>query len=197
MSADKQDNEQIADEPSPPARPPTKKDQILALFLSGLGDISDIALITRSRPSYVAGVLQEAGLHHGYFDLYTSTAQPMNVYSKYFAGQMGFRDVETAEQSVALIDRLYRQFELAGDRAGQHHALLMALTMFDRARWTNKSAEAEPFRQWLLTHLQEASGSVGNSPASSSAGGPPALRKRAITSSKRAPDSSRRGPNGS
>src|SRR5579872_843970 len=82
MSADKPDTEPTAVQPAPPARPPSKKEQILALFLSGLGDIGDIALITRSRPSYVASVLQEAGLHQGYFDLYTSTAQPMNVYSK-------------------------------------------------------------------------------------------------------------------
>ena len=35
-------------------------------------------------------------------------------------------------------------FALAEDRAGQHHALLMALTMFDRARWTNKSPLVRP-----------------------------------------------------
>jgi hypothetical protein len=56
---------------------------------------------------------------------------------------------------VALIDRLYRQFELAGDRAGQHHALLMALTMFNRARWTRKEREAEVFRRWLLARLAD------------------------------------------
>ena len=171
-------------------RGPSKKDQILALFLSGLGDVGDIALITRSRPSYVASVLQEAGLHHGYFDLYTSTAQPMNVYSKFFAGQLGFKDEETARQSVELIDRLYRQFELAGDRAGQHHALLMALTMFDRARWTNKSAEAEPFRQWLLTRLQEAEPELGGA-------GESAVPRKQLTSSMRAPEGSHQvDPNG-
>ena len=134
----------------------SKKEQILALYLSGLGDVADLALITGARPSYVATVLQDAGLQQGYFDLYTSTNQPMNVYSKFFAGKLGFKDEEVARRSVQLIDRLYRQFELAGDRAGQHHALLMALTMFDRARWTNKPAEAEIFRQWLLTRLQDA-----------------------------------------
>jgi hypothetical protein len=139
-----------------PDRRPSKKDQILSLAVSGLGDVGDIALITGSRPSYVSGVLEAAGLHQGYFDLYTSTARPMNVYSKFFAGQLGFKDVEAARRSVDLIDRLYRQFELAGDRAGQHHALLMALTMFDRARWTNKGPEAEVFRQWLLDRLGEA-----------------------------------------
>src|SRR5207249_11874059 len=64
---------------------------------------------------------------------YTTLFRSMNVYSKFFAGQMAFKDPEAARQSVELIDRLYQQFELAGDRAGQHHALLMALTMFDRS----------------------------------------------------------------
>jgi hypothetical protein len=135
---------------------PTRKDQIVSLFLSGMGEVGDIAVITGARPSYVGSVLQEAGLHSGYFDLYTSTSHPQNVYSKFFANKLGFKDVETAAESVALIDRLYRQFEFAGDRAGQHHALTMALTMFDRARWTGKGAEAEVFRRWLTARLDEA-----------------------------------------
>ncbi len=53
---------------------PSKKDQIISLFLSGMGEVEDIAIITGSRPSYVGSVLQEAGLVQGYFDLYTSTA---------------------------------------------------------------------------------------------------------------------------
>ena len=135
---------------------PSKKDQIISLFLSGMGEIEDIAVITGARPSYVGSVLQEAGLHSGYFDLYTSTAHPQNVYSKFFANKLGFKDEETARESVELIDRLYRQFEYAGDRAGQHHALAMALTMFDRARWTNKGREAEVFLHWLMGRLNEA-----------------------------------------
>lgn len=135
---------------------PSKKDQIVSLFLSGMGEVEDIAVITGARPSYVGSVLQEAGLHSGYFDLYTSTAHPQNIYSKFFANKLGFKDVETAQESVALIDRLYRQFEFAGDRAGQHHALAMALTMFDRARWTSKVREAEVFLNWLTARLGEA-----------------------------------------
>src|SRR5215207_6456549 len=135
---------------------PSKKDQIVSLFLSGMGEVEDIAVITGARPSYVASVLQEAGLHSGYFDLYTSTSQPQNVYSKFFASKLGFKDVETAAESVALIDRLYRQFEFVGDRAGQHHALTMALTMFDRARWTGKGREAGVFLNWLTARLGEA-----------------------------------------
>lgn len=133
----------------------SKKDQILSLYTSGLGDVEDIAMITGARPSYVASVLQESGLMSGYFDLYTTSSHPMNVYSKFFAGKLGFKDVETARQSVDLIDRLYNQFGLAGDRAGQHHAMTMALTMFDRARWTGKGEEADVFRHWLVSRLSE------------------------------------------
>src|SRR5215471_16219700 len=134
----------------------SKKDQIISLFASGIGSVEDLAMITRARPSYIASVLQAAGLMSGYFDLYTTTSHPMNVYSKFFAGRLGYRDEATARQSVELIERYYRQFETAGDRAGQHHALMMAMTMFDRARWTRKPREAEIFRQWLAARLTEA-----------------------------------------
>ena len=134
----------------------SKKDQIISLFTSGISSVEDLAMITRARPSYIASVLQEAGLMSGYFDLYTTTSHPMNVYSKFFAGRLGYRDETTARQSVELIERYYRQFETAGDRAGQHHALMMAMTMFDRARWTRKPREAEIFRQWLVARIKEA-----------------------------------------
>jgi hypothetical protein len=134
----------------------SKKDQILALHATGMGQVEDIAMITGARPSYVGSVLQESGQAPGYFDLYTSTAHPMNVYSKFFANKLGFKDMEAARESIEIIDRLYRQFEFAKDRAGQHHALSMALTMFDRARWTGKGEEADIFRHWLMARLNEA-----------------------------------------
>ncbi|MBY0526468.1 MAG: hypothetical protein K2R98_23945 [Gemmataceae bacterium] len=136
-------------------KPPSKKAQIIALYSSGISDVQDLAMITQSRPSYVASVLQSSKLRTSYFDLYTSTAQPMNVYSKFFAGELGFKDEETARKSVARLDHYYRQFALAADRAGQHHALVLALTMFNRARWINKGAEADIFRRWLMDRLQE------------------------------------------
>lgn len=139
----------------------SKKDQILSLFMAGITEVEDLSIITGSRPSYVGAILQEAGLKTGYFDLYTSTAHPMNVYSKFFANRLGFRDVGAARASVELIDTLHSQFELAGDRAGQHHALLMALTMYDRARWTGKAAEANIFRDWLIANLREAMAADG------------------------------------
>ena len=134
----------------------TKKQQIIALYLSGITNVEDLATITHARPSYVGTVLQNAGLLRGYFDLYTSTAHSMNVYSKLFAGRLGFKDEAAARHSVAVLDQLYRQFAKAGDRAGQHHALSMALVMFDRARWTGKAREADLFRQWLVAHLTPA-----------------------------------------
>ena len=60
---------------TPRRRRTTKKQQIIALYLSGMTDVEDLARMTNARASYVATVLQNAGLLHGYFDLYTSTAQ--------------------------------------------------------------------------------------------------------------------------
>src|SRR5438067_7764204 len=79
---------------------PSKKEQILALYAGGITDVEDLAMITRSRPSHVAAVLRDSELLPTYFDLYTSTANPMNVYSKFFAGRLGFRDPGTARESV-------------------------------------------------------------------------------------------------
>lgn len=132
----------------------TKKQQIISLYLSGVADIEDLAMMTNARASYVGKVLQDAGLIHGYFDLYTSTTHPMNVYSRLFAGRLGFKDEATARHSIAVLDQLYEQFARANDHAGQHHALAMALVMFNRARWTGKTPEADLFRQWLIAHLQ-------------------------------------------
>jgi hypothetical protein len=54
---------------------------------------------------------------------------------------------------VAVLDQWYRHFAQAGERAGQHHALSMALVMFNRARWMGKAREADLFAQWLVAHL--------------------------------------------
>ena len=134
----------------------TKKQQIITLYLAGITELEDLATITGAQPSYVGAVLQKAGLIRGYFDLYTSTAHPMNVYSKLFTNKLGFKNEAAARQSVAVLEQLYQQFALARDRAGQHHALSMALVMFDRARWIGKMPEADIFRQWLVAHLEQA-----------------------------------------
>ena len=131
----------------------SKKDMILALFGSGVTEVEAISAISGAKPSYVGSVLQREGLIDNYFDLYTSTAQPMNIYSKHFSGKLGFKDVESAERSVRVLDDSYRYFERLQDRAGQHHSLDMGLTMLDRARWTGKLEEAEIYRRWLVGKL--------------------------------------------
>ncbi len=131
----------------------SKKEMILSLFNSGTKEVETIAAISGAKPSYVGSVLQKEGLIDNYFDLYTSTAHPQNVYSKYFVGKLGFKDIATTQRSVRALERAYLYFADRQDRAGQHHALEMALTMLDRARWTGKLEEAEIYRRWLVNKL--------------------------------------------
>ncbi len=141
----------------------SKKDMILSLFNSGTKEIETISAISGAKPSYVGSVLQKEGLIDNYFDLYTSTAHPMNIYSKHFRGKLGFKDVFTAKRSVGNLEEAYRYFADNQDRAGQHHTLEMGLTMLDRARWTGKLEEAEIYRRWLVNKLSAPLVRVGDS----------------------------------
>lgn len=131
---------------------PSKKEQILQLYQDGITDVAEIAYLVQAQPSYIAEVLRQADLLTGYFDLYTSTASEQNVYSRYFRNLLAFKNVEAARQSIEKIDRLYAYFERIGDRAGQHHAMLLALTGKNRARWSGKLEEAKIFSDWLASH---------------------------------------------
>jgi hypothetical protein len=135
-----------------PAEQRTKKEQIVSLFTSGTKDIAEIVRRVKARPSYVAQVLQQAGHLDGYFDLYTTTGREQNVYTRYFRNVLHFRNVEAARESVARIDRLYNYFERLGDRAGQHQAMILALTGKNRARWSGKNEESQVFSDWLAAH---------------------------------------------
>ena len=135
-----------------PAEQRTKKEQIVSLFESGTKDIAEIVRRVKARPSYVAQVLQQAGHLDGYFDLYTTTGREQNVYTRYFRNVLHFRNVEAARESVARIDRLYNYFERLGDRAGQHQAMILALTGKNRARWSGKAEESQIFSDWLAAH---------------------------------------------
>jgi hypothetical protein len=130
----------------------SKKERIIALYESGTTDIAAIVRQVKARPSYVAQVLQRAGFLTGYFDLYTTTAREQNVYSRFFRNVLSFKTVEAARESVEKIDRLFNYFERLGDRAGQHHACVLALTGKNRARWSGKLEEAQIFNEWLTTH---------------------------------------------
>ena len=130
----------------------SKKEQIIALYEQGTTDIAEIVRKVKARPSYVAQVLQHAGHLDGYFDLYTTTGREQNVYTRYFRNVLAFRNPEAARESVQRIDRLYNYFERLGDRAGQHQAMVMALTGKNRARWSGKLEESEVFSGWLAAH---------------------------------------------
>ncbi|HVF50444.1 MAG TPA: hypothetical protein VNA19_10185 [Pyrinomonadaceae bacterium] len=130
----------------------SKKEQILSLFEQGTTDIAEIVRTVTARPSYVAQVLQSAGYLTGYFDLYTTTGREQNVYSRFFRNVLSFKTVEAARESVQKIERLYNYFERLGDRAGQHHAMVLALTGKNRARWSGKTEESQIFHEWLVAH---------------------------------------------
>lgn len=133
----------------------TKKEQIASLYRAGITAVEELSTLTKASPSYVASVLRDAKLLGGYFDLYTSTQLPMNVYSRYFRGQLGFKNVTTARRSVQYLDTLFQQFGRIEDRAGQHHAMYLALTIHNRAYWSGKTAESKFFRDWLISQLQQ------------------------------------------
>jgi len=135
-------------------RPPTKKQRILDLHAAGITDIVELARRVQTTTSYVAAVLTEAGLLRGYYDLYTTSARPMNYYGRLFQGILSFKNEASALDSVERIDKLYHYFEEQGDRAGQHHAMLVALTGRNRALGIGKVDEARIFSRWLIEHLQ-------------------------------------------
>lgn len=133
----------------------SKKDQILSLFLTKHMPPEEIVEEVEASLSYVAKVLQDAGYLQNYFDLYTSTKHSMNIYSRLFAHRIGFKTQKIAQKSVHILDQWYRKFKKSNDRTGQHHALVVALTMFNRARWIKKKEEALIFQQWIIQCLND------------------------------------------
>jgi hypothetical protein len=133
----------------------SKKEQILSLFTTHQMNPEEIGEKVGSTPSYVAKVLQDAGYLQNYFDLYTSTQHPINVYSRLFANRLGFKTKKIAQRSVNFLDQCYRKFKKNRDRTGQHHALIVALTMFNRALGLQKKEEASVFQQWLIQCLSD------------------------------------------
>src|SRR2546421_6710974 len=102
----------------------TKKARALSLHAAGRS-VEEIARALETHPSYIANVLAAAGKTPDYSDLYvSSTAQ--NGYARMFQGVLRFRDIESARESVRKIDEMYRSFEQAHDKRGQHQAQLMA-----------------------------------------------------------------------
>jgi hypothetical protein len=132
----------------------TKKKRILALYRDGLSDIHELAQTVGASISYAAAVLKDAGLLNAYYDLFTSSSHRMNEYGVLFQGALSFKNVAAAQASVNRIDQIYRYFAFLGDRAGQHHAMLVSLTGRNRALASNKIKESEVFSEWLIAHLE-------------------------------------------
>ncbi len=132
----------------------SKKARIVEIFNHETQDITEIANRVGARPSYVAQVLQNAGLIDKYFDLYTHTTQEQNVYSRAFRNVLSFKSAEAAQASVQRIDELYRHYERLRDRAGQHQAMVIALTGLNRARWSGKLDAAKVFSDWLSNRIR-------------------------------------------
>lgn len=139
-------------EEASPKRLQTKKERILRLYHEGKTDIFDLAEAVGSQPSYVGNVLVEAGLIQGYCDLYTTTSYDLNIYSRFFRNLLSFKTPDEARRCVEQLDSLYQYFERIGDRAGQHHAQMVALIGRNRARWSGKHEAARIFTEWLLNN---------------------------------------------
>jgi hypothetical protein len=138
----------------------SKKSQILELWQAGQRDIRHLALDLDTTPSYVASVLQAAHLIEGYHDLYTSSRIPLNIYSEELTERLGYKDLESTRRSVERLEEAYHGLGEMKDRAGQHHFMALALTMYNRARFSGKLEEANLYREWLLKHLMEKPRSV-------------------------------------
>lgn len=130
----------------------TKKQLAAEMYEKGM-NVSTIAELLRSEPSYVANALIEKGYVPNYMDLYTSTG-PQNAHAELFQGVLRFRNVEAARDSVAKLEQLYAQFVVSKDRRGVHQCEVLALTGKNRAEGIGKHAEALVFAEWLAEKLK-------------------------------------------
>ncbi len=141
--------------PTPSRATRSKKQRIISLYESGTRSVDEIAEAVDTSTSYVAAVLRDRGYLNNYFDLYTATSAPMNVYTQELGGRLGYRDLERAQESIETLEEFYEKAKTAKDRPAQHHALVSALTLFDRARFSQKLDEAGVFRTWIVEKLYE------------------------------------------
>ena len=90
----------------------TKKQLAVEMHERGM-NVSAIAELLRTEPSYVANALIERGYVPNYMDLYTSTG-PQNEHAALLAGVLRFRDVEAARTSVSKIEALFNDYDWVG-----------------------------------------------------------------------------------
>ncbi|MFO0573675.1 MAG: hypothetical protein U1A78_06755 [Polyangia bacterium] len=133
----------------------TKKQLAVEMHERGM-NVSAIAELLRTEPSYVANALIERGYVPNYMDLYTSTG-PQNEHAALLAGVLRFRDLEAARTSVSKIEALFNEFVSRRDRRGMHQCQVLALVGKNRAEGIGKLAEARLFTDWLQRSLKAVS----------------------------------------
>lgn len=126
---------------------PSRKEQIISLYESGVTEVDEICRRARVRPSYVAQVLQAAG----HMDRWSTSEH--NIYSRFFRNVVSLKSVEEAEESCVKLTRTFDYFERLGDRAGQHQAMVVALDGMNRSRWAGNYEVARVYGRWLRQHL--------------------------------------------
>lgn len=87
-----------------------------------------------------------------YIDLYPGITD--EAYRRFFKHVADIGSVEGAQKSVERIKQLYTYFETIGDRAGQHNAVVIALSAYHRAYFAGKRNIAIMYSNyitWLLT----------------------------------------------
>lgn len=129
----------------------SKKQLAVELFEKGM-NVSSIATLIRTTPSYVANALIERGLIPNYVDLYTSTG-PQNEHAALLKGVLRFKNLEAARSSVSRIEETFSRFKKDNDRRGMHQCQVLALVGKNRAEGIGKRGEAKLFADWLRAHL--------------------------------------------
>lgn len=131
----------------------TKKQLSVEMHERGM-NVTTIAQLLRTEPSYVANALIERGHVPNYMDLYTSTG-PQNEHAALLQGVLRFRDLESARTSISKIEALFADFRGRRDRRGMHQCQVLALVGKNRAEGIGKLAEAKLFTEWLQSSLKE------------------------------------------
>jgi len=70
------------------------------------------------------------------------------IYDRFFKNVLRFEEKDYAEKALERLDSLYRYFEEIGDRAGQHQAMVLALTGMNKARWVGFKFSRDNIKQF-------------------------------------------------
>jgi hypothetical protein len=116
----------------------------------------------RTSPTYIAQVLQQAGIALQYEDRYVQPSMP-EPYASRLKGTLQFRDLNSAEACLRRLDEAYHEYVGAADRKGislvrslllkgkQRAQRLAANPQVDPAKRREKEEVARWFTVWLQT----------------------------------------------